>query len=48
VLTNNNNSNLILNIGTFIGDDKGLKNLTRKIIPILNSEGKRKGVAAYV
>lgn len=42
------NKNFTLNIGTFIGDDRGIKELTRKIIPILNSENQRKGQPVYV
>lgn len=36
---------LTLNIGTFIGDDRGIKDLTRRIIPIINQENTRKGLA---
>lgn len=36
------NRNLTLNIGTYIGDKRSLKELTRKIIPIINSENQRK------
>ena len=41
------NKNFTLNIGTFIGDDRGIKELTRKIIPIINHENQRKGIPVY-
>lgn len=32
-----------LHIGTFIGNEKGIKDLTRRIIPYINAEDRRKG-----
>lgn len=44
--TTGGNVNNNFNIGTLIGDERGFKELTRKIIPILKSENQRKALAA--